>query len=263
MPPTEGGGMEIIMNVSLNYLGILIALNIAVWNTIHTSPIKFICFNILIILGCSLIDWCETKFRNLQSEILDFFVFSLTLNKRDYKINSRIETYSIKTKNLATFTSTANIKIKKNSDNFCYTDCFHWEQEDKFKVRVDSDYKYFLEEDLNWTKIVITPESFVAGKNQEKTIKYNIENLTINNLKRHSFLSCNPKDKIKMLKLIAYVDNNLNPNTEARFIVQNNNGDTIRTEKLQYNPKSQYFEKTIKYPRQSRKYIIKWDYLPT
>lgn len=249
------------MNVSLTYLGILIALNTIVWDSIHDSPFKFVLFNIVTILICAFINWVETKLRNIQSTILDFLIYVITpLYKKDYKINSRIETYSINSKNNATFESIANIKVIKTPDDFGYIDRFQWEQDEKFDIQVDEEYRYLLEEDLNWIKITIIPKSFLVIKNMERELKYYIKNLYFTNLKKHSFFSCNPKEKMKVLKMIAYVDNSLCPNTYAKYIIQNKNGDIIHSEELQYDLHTQSYEKTIKYPRKSRKYIIKWDY---
>lgn len=248
------------MNISLTYLGILIALNTVVWDSIHDSPIKIVLFNIFAVLICAFINWCETKLRNLQSIILDFLIYVITPNKKDYKISSRIETYSINSKNSATFESIADIKVIKTPDDFGYVDRFQWEQDEKFDIEVDQEYRYLLEEDLNWIKITILPKSFVVIKNMKKQLRYNIKNLYFTNLKKHSFFSCNPKDKIEILKMIAYVDNSLCPNAHAKYIIQNKNGDIIHSEDLQYNVQTQSYERTIKYPRKSRKYIIKWDY---
>lgn len=249
------------MNISLTYLGILVALNTALWKFIHDSPAKIILFNMLVIILCVCINWCETQIRNSQSKILDFLIFTMTKNKRDYKIRSRIETYSINSKSAATFKSIADIEVTNNPTDFYYTDRFQWEQEEKFNIEVDlNNYRCSFEDDLNWTVINISPASFVAQKHLQKEIRYDITNLHITNLKKHSFFSYNPKDKIKVLRMVAHVDKSLNPNGHAKYVIQNNNGTEIYSGEIPYNPETESYEKTISYPRQTRKYIIQWDY---
>lgn len=200
------------------------------------------------------------KIRNLQSGILDYLIYIMTRNTKNYKINSRIDTYAIESKELATLKTIADIRVLKNPDDFCYIDSFQWEQDEKFQIETEPDYQWSLEEDLNWTKVTIKPKSFILQKREEKKIPYKVKNLNITSLKRHSFLSCNPKDKIKTLMIVARVNKDLKPNAHAKYIIQNKDGDVIHTEELPYDFHSQSYEKIIKYPRKSRKYIIKWDY---
>lgn len=248
------------MNNALTYIGILIAINTATWKFISDSPLKIVGINLVTLIICILINHCETKIRNSQLKLLDFIIYSMTRDRSYYQIKCRTDIYTISSETEASLSSTAHIKPKKVPDKFCYTDRFQWEQEEEFKIDIDSKYRYIIDEELNWFRLIIEPKNFILKKRQMELIEYKISNLHISNLKKHSFLSCRPIDKIKVLKIAACVNKNLKPGNYAKYMIQNKNGDVIYSEKLPYNEDTQSYEKTVKYPRKSRKYIIKWDY---
>lgn len=248
------------MNNALTYFSILIAVNTATWKFISDSPLKFIGVNLATIIVCVIINQCETKIKNSQLKLLDFIIYLLTRDRSYYQILSRTDIYTISSETEATLSSTAHVKAKRVPEKFCYTDHFQWEQDEAFKVDLDSKYKYYFEEDLNWFRLIIEPKNFIMKNRQEESIGYKISNLHISNLKKHSFLSCRPIDKIKVLEIAACVNDSLKPAAYAKYMIQNKNGEVIHMEKLLYNAGNQSYEKTIKYPRKSRKYIIKWDY---
>ena len=97
----------------------------------------------------------------------------------------------------------------------------------------------------------------IIHKNDRNKIEYSLENLHINNIKYHKFLSCKVIEKIDNLQLNIKIASGIINEVKAEFIVQNSKGETVSCVPLtDVNGNNEFF-KTIYKPRIGRKYIIK------
>lgn len=250
-----------MFNRFLTYFGIALAVA-AFFNGTASSPIL-----IGIIIGsivvCVILEQIFNKISNLDQDWSNFLFFLLDKNPNEFRLKDKVVTFNIKSDSEAEYNVLANvIQSKKSSDNVIYHGRYNWPQENDIThvVKVNDEQinqdQYCIGQDIKWSTITISARG-VIHKKQESKVEYTLENLYINNLKYHKFLSCKIIEKIDTLQLNIKIPQNLCSENVASFIVQNSNGEVIHKEELQPANGSNKYTKTVHKPKIGRKYIIK------
>ena len=255
------GGRTIMFNRFLTYLSV----GLAVAAFFHGSVSTHILIGIIIltIVVCLIVERIFRKISNLNYDWTNGLFFLLDKNPNEFRLKDKVITFNIKSDCEAEYNVLANgIQVKKNSDNVIYLGRYNWPQEDDIKhvVKVNDEEinhdQYCIGQDIKWSTISILARGIIHKK-QESKVEYTLENLYINNLKYHKFLSCKIIEKIDTLQLNIKIPKNLSSGNNASFIVQDSNGDVIHVEELQPVNGSNKYTKTVHKPRIGKKYIIK------
>ena len=249
----------------ISYLGIIISAN-AIYLSM-ASKIEFfwiILITFVTIIVCFILSFVEEKIRLSNYSFFDRIHYCFSRNKHKYVIEDKIIEYRIKDEKNATYSVQAKAKIV-DEKNFVFNGRYHWEQDENINIELNDAEKYKFEvlEDMNYTNVPIRFTS-IPHKKEKFDVKFTLTNLRITHLKNHSHLSCRVFEKIKKLKLVAYVDKSLNPSKTATLIIFDSCEQEIEIpEKEKYitlNTKDYTYEKIINFPRAGRKYCIKWQY---
>ena len=247
----------------LTYVGILIAVNTAFWDSVKESLWLVILLNITTVLFCALLTYIEIKITHSNRKWIDKIVYFFTKNDLDYVVEKKTVNYEIISKNNATYSLLADIKVTSEKDNFHYNGKYVWDQKEEILVSVNDpkEYRYVHSDALKWSNVDIYPTKPIAAKGDKYSVGFSLNNLVIGKLSKHSFLSCKVMEKIKFLHLEAKVDPNLLPSKTATLEIQNHLGIPIaKDESVPYDEATKSYKKTLKYPRKGRKYIIHWNY---
>lgn len=243
----------------LNYAGILIAIDIPLWGKVSLG--SFIIINIAIFFACVLLSRFESFLDNFPIRWINAVFYFFSRTKKNYIIEHRGVTYHIKDTKNATYKEEVALKVLKER-NFKYEGRYCWDQDDIDVSIIQNDVPLEKEEsqDYKWSKVTIKPQGYLKDKNLHTGFCLN--NLKINSLKQHTFISCKVSEKIKNLKFKAIVDKSLNPPKTASYVIENAIGEEIEVKddiKLVENGDQMFYELEIPFPRKGRKYILKWD----
>lgn len=244
---------------ALTYLSIILAVDIALWSVIVPRS-WLILIDIGVLLVCILISKIEYWFNNSHHKWIDWVYYFFSKNEKSYKVFNKKIYYNIKSKTDAEYETESSLLVTK-ADNFEYIGKYQWEQDADidFRLKYADKYSYSLHEECNWTRVKIKPKNPVSRK-KDLNIGFELKNLQINNLIRHSFLSYHVIDKLKYLELRAGVEKDLNPTSTAEFVVQNIYGCVISREEVPYNTEEKAFIKPVYCPRKGRTYFLRWSY---
>lgn len=243
-----------------SFSGIALAVMAFFYKKIEVSDL--ILLGVLTVLGCFLISYIWNKIINSNHVWIDAICFFFSKTSLPYVVTDKLVNYSINDSQSAEYRLKCILKIRKAPHDFCYKGRYHWDQEDDINVNVLDSKNFRMEtnEDLKWSNVDIFPVEKIVHRNETIECGFSLTNLHITRLNKHSYLSCKMIEKVRALRLNAKVNPTLKPSSTAHFIIQNKLGDEISREEIKYNETSSSYEKTIRYPRKGRKYIIKWGY---
>ena len=247
----------------LTYLGIIIAINTAFWTTIQTSWLWFFGINITTICACLLLSHIEKKLLYSNHKWIDGIVYRFTKNDFNYVVKQKIVNYIIESEHSAKYSLSAEICVRHFENDFHYNGRYVWDQEDDINVILHDPSKFqcITSENLKWSNVDIYPKSSIAKPKTNYSVGFDLDNLAIRKLIKHSFLSCKVVEKIEHLQLVAYVEPSLHPAKKATLEIQNHLGMKIADdEEIPYNEATHSYSTTLSYPRKGRKYTIHWKY---
>ncbi len=249
----------------LTYLGILIAVNTAVWERVKDKWWMIIFINILTVVFCIALSFVEKLVTTSNRKWIDRIVYIFSKNDYGYIVNQKNIEYKILSEHEAEYSLLADICVKKPEDDFHYNGRYVWDQEDAININIhdENNYTYMTSENLKWSNVDIIPNK-IPKRGTKYSLGFTLKNLKISKLSKRSFLSCKVVEKIEHLKMVAYVDPSLNPDKTAILEIQNSLGIKIaKDEQVVYDERTHTYSKTLSYPRKGRKYIIRWKYKKT
>ena len=248
----------------LTYIGILIAVNTALWSIIQTCWWMFFVINLGTLFLCFLLLYIEKKLACSNHKWIDKIVYKFTKNDQKYVVKQKIVEYSIESEKDAKYKLASDICITQTpEEDFHYNGRYVWNQRDDINVTLinPSDFRYKTSENLKWSNVDIYPTKIIPKAKTNYSLGFVLDNLTIEKLIKHSFLSCKVIEKIENLRLIAKVNPDLHPSPKATLEIQNHLGMKIADdEEILYDESNHSYSKTLTYPRKGRKYIIHWTY---
>ncbi len=240
------------------YISIILAVDFAFWDKIN--PYWFILIDFAILGLCILLNKVEDWFFTSNHKWVDKLYFKFTKNLYPYIVNNRTIVYNILTKDSAEFSNSSEITVTDAKDDFFVNGHYQWEQDADidFQYTGDEDFACSRTESFNWVEIKMHPIEMVS-KNRQHKVGFQLKNLQIKNLVRHSFLRVHITHKIRKMKLVAKVNKNLNP-INGKLVMFDSNVKVIKTEPITYNEQNESFTKNLHYPRVGRYYAIQWEY---
>lgn len=237
------------LGIVLGVDGLLLQFNLSYW---------LILIDIGIIIACELVwrleNWVFSAHRLWVDRL--FYKFS----RRTYPfviLNKNIE-YRITSRDKGTFDSNVHIQMKKD-DYIKFDAKYNWEQVEDIGFELLDSQQFSCErtEECYSTRVDIKSNNQFP-KNSVVDLGFKLNNLVITNLIKHSFLFHRVRQKIKVLRLTAYVDPSLAP-IKGELIIKDALGNPIKkTISIPYE--NGKFEQIIHYPRKGRTYYIKWGY---
>lgn len=217
---------------------------------------------IIIVLCCFGLEWFFKKISNLNYRWLDAIFFTFSKNPNNFLIKNKIITFDIKSVSEAQYHVEADVVQTKRHNKAVYQGRYSWPQEKDIEHIVFLDNKkldtsnYEIGEHIKWSTVKVFT-SGIIHKGDENKIEYSLNNLYINNIKYHRFLSCKVIEKIIDLKLNIKIPVDIAGQNKAEFLIENEKGEIIHSEELLLTGQDNMYSHTIHKPRIGRKYIIK------
>lgn len=241
-----------------------ISLAIAIMASIKQefTYIQLIAIEIIIVLCCFGLEWLLKKISNLNYKWLDALFFTFSKNPNNFIIKNKIITFDIKSVSEAQYHVEADVIQTKRHNKAVYQGRYSWPQEKDIEHIVCLDNNkldtsdYEIGEHIKWSTVKVFT-SGIIHKGDENKIKYSLNNLYINNIKYHRFLSCKVIEKIIDLKLNIKIPVDIAGQNKAEFLIENEKGEIIHSEELSLPGHDNMYSHTIHKPRIGRKYIIK------
>ncbi len=250
-----------MFNKFITYIGIALAVAAFFHEKVSTFYLFVIIF--LSLLACIILEKVFKIISNCNYKWIDSIFFLFEKNQNDFRIKDKIVSFTIKSDKEAKYTVKADvIQTKKNKDNVIYDGRYHWPQEKDIihEVKINNkkvtEDQFIVGQDIKWSTIKIFANDIVH-KNDSNIIEYTLDDLYINNLKYHKFLSCKIIEKIDNLQLNFTIPENIAKDATAEYIIQNSRGDVIFSESLKPTNNKNKYSKTVTKPRIGRKYIIR------
>lgn len=223
---------------------------------------QLIAIEIIIVLCCIGLEWVFEKISNFNYRWIDAIFFTFSKNPNNFIIKNKIITFDIKSVSEAQYRVEADVVQTKRHNKAVYQGRYCWPQEEDIEHIVFLDNKkldtsdYEIGEHIKWSTVKVF-NSGITHKGDENKIEYSLNNLYINNIKYHRFLSCKVIEKIIDLKLNIKIPVDIAGKNRAEFLIENERGEIIHSEKLSLTGHDNTYSHTIHKPRIGRKYIIK------
>lgn len=231
---------------ALTYIGIMIAVNTAFWDSVKDCWWLFLLLNIATVLFCTFITYIEIKITHSNHKWIDRIVFFFTKNECDYIVTQKMVTYTVESESKAKYDISAEIEVINESEDFHYNGRYVWDQKEEINISVHDpkNFRFVPSETLKWSNVDIYPTRSIARKGVKYLVGFNLDNLLIGKLSKHSFLSCKVIEKIKFLQLEAIVDPGLCPSKTATLEIQNHLGIPIaKNESVIYDESTNSYKK--------------------